>query len=391
MSGLPPGQILDRLLALDPLICHINLERGFRGGERQTELLIRELAASGLRQALVTAQGGELARRLADLPGLDLRSCRGLYSASRALAGADLVHVHQGRAVYPAALARLLRHQPYLVTRRVPNPPGSGPLTRRAYLAASKMVAISRAVAQSLAEAFGVAPGGVAIIPSAFAACPADPARARELRQQWGGEFVVGNVAALDHSHKGQADLIAVARRLARSHPEVQFVLVGSGRDEARFRQQCEGLANVHFAGFQQRVGDYLAAFDLFAFPSLKEGMGSTLLDAMDHGLAVVASNVGGIPEVVVDGETGVLVPPGDAQRLGDAILALLDDPPRRRAMGEAGRQRSRLFSARAMAQAYVGVYLELLEGGSGGAPMGYHGMPGEHAGAGSGPARGGK
>lgn len=343
------------------LVCHINLDRGFRGGERQTELLIRQLAQRGWSQRLVLSHGAVLAGRLSNVPGLEIRLCSGLLSAALSLGKPDLVHVHQGRAIYPAYLRKLVSGVPYIVTRRIISKPTAGWLTRRAYAGASKIVAISAAVARSLCGALSIPVDNVALVADAFQSMAAEPAVTDQLRRAWGGEFVVGHVAALDHAHKGQQDLIAVARELLPDHPQIQFVFVGSGRDEQQFRQQAQGLPNVHFAGFQDRVGDYLAAFDLFAFPSLKEGMGSVILDAMDHALAVVASDVGGIPEVVVDGETGLLVPASDPGRLGQAILKLYLDPQQRRAMGQAGKQRSNLFTAAVMAERYIRIYDEVL------------------------------
>jgi len=349
------------LPALDvPLVCHINLARGFRGGERQTELLVRELAARGWTQRLVLSHGAILAKRLAGVPGLEMRFCSGLLSAAIKIGRPDLVHVHQGRAVYPAYLRKVLSGIPYLVTRRIPNPLGGGWLTRRAYTGAGKLVAISRAVAQSMVDVLSLPGESMEVIADAFESLPANLATAQQLREQWGGQFIVGNVGALDHAHKGQGDLIRVARELAASHPAIHFVFVGSGRDEEKFRQQAAGLGNVHFAGFQEHVGDYLQAFDLFAFPSLKEGLGSVLLDVMDYGLAVVASDVGGIPEVVVNGETGILVPASSPAQLRQGILSLYENADLRLAMGLAGKKRSSEFAAEIMAERYIPIYEEV-------------------------------
>lgn len=346
-----------------PLVCHVNLDRAYRGGERQTELLIRELADKGWHQRLVHRRGAALAERLAGTPGLQMRACGGLLSAARCLVGADLVHVHQGRAIYPAWLANLVLGIPYLVTRRVPNPPSRGWLTRKAYLGANRLVCISRSVAQDLGRALGLESHLIPVIEDGFQRMSADPEASRTLRQQWGEPaFVVGHVGALDDRQKGQSDLIAVARELSASHPAVHFVLVGSGRDEGLFREQIQGLSNIHMVGFVDRVGDYLGAFDLFAFPSREEGMGSVLLDVMDRGLAVVATRAGGIPELVADGETGLLVQPREPAALRDAILALYEDRERRERMGRAGRQRSLLFTARVMADRYVELYRDLME-----------------------------
>jgi glycosyltransferase involved in cell wall biosynthesis len=105
-------------------------------------------------------------------------------------------------------------------------------------------------------------------------------------------------------------------------------------------------------------VRDYLAAMDLFVLSSVTEGLAMTLLEAMSAGLPVVATRVGGNPEVVAEGETGLLVPARDARALADAVGSLLDDPARAAAMGAAGRARAHaVFSLDAMVQSYDAVY----------------------------------
>lgn len=108
---------------------------------------------------------------------------------------------------------------------------------------------------------------------------------------------MVGHVGALDNDQKGQEFIIAVAREIESSHPEVQFALVGGGDDEAMLKARAAGLSNVAFVGFVDNVGDYLESFDLFVLPSNREGIGSILFDAMERALPVVASRVGGVPD----------------------------------------------------------------------------------------------
>jgi glycosyltransferase involved in cell wall biosynthesis len=141
----------------------------------------------------------------------------------------------------------------------------------------------------------------------------------------------------------------------------VHFVLVGEGRDEQRFRRAAAGLDNVAFAGFVDNVEDYLAAFDVFVYPSLFEGLGSSLLDAMAFGLPIAASNVGGIPEVVEDGVNGLLIPPDDPGALVTALKRLLADAGLRDAMARANRARAAEFDTGRMTSAYESIYREIL------------------------------
>lgn len=361
------------------LLTHLNLAPGFRGGERQTELLVRELSHRGWRQRVVARAGGELAPRLAGVPGLEVRTAGfGVAGAAVALRGAGLVHVHEGRGIQAAWLARTVAGIPYLVTRRVQQGPRLTTANRRFYGGAVAVAALSDAIAAALARLDPALP--VRIIPSASSGLAVRDGEPARLRAAFGGgrsrAFLVGHVGALVDSHKGQSQLIELARRLAGSAPDIQFVLVGGGADEARFRAQAAGLPNVHFAGHTDAVGDYLAAFDLFAYPSRHEGLGSILLDALAFGLPVVATRVGGIPEIITDGENGSLCEPGDLDALERAVRSFHADASRRARVGATNRERAAGYSAAAMTDRYEALYRELAAAGrcdlalpAGGAP----------------------
>ncbi len=346
-----------------PLVCHINLARGYRGGERQTELLVRGLADAGYRQILVARGGEPLAAGVSDVRGLEVRSVSGLGGAVLAAGGARLVHAHDGRSVHAAYGRALLSRVPYVITRRVDNPLRDSSFTRRVYRHAAAVVVLSSAIARVVAD---WQPGvSTVVIPSAHSRLPVDEARVADLRRDYANRFLVGHVGALDHSHKGQSDLIAAAKRLAGQVPDLAVMLVGSGRDEARFRDEAAEAGNVTLAGQVDNVGDYLAAFDLFAFPSLREGLGSVLLDAMDAGLPVVATRAGGIPDIVEHEVNGLLVPPADADALACAILRLHDDAPLRDRLSAAARETAARFDAARMVDRYRQLYASLLGDGA--------------------------
>jgi glycosyltransferase involved in cell wall biosynthesis len=169
--------------------------------------------------------------------------------------------------------------------------------------------------------------------------------------------------------YKGHADLVEAARIVAGAHPDVRFLLVGrdAGEEEAlRARIAALGLArHVHLAGPRDDVPALMAAADLLVHPSHEEGFSNVILETMAAGKAVVATAVGGIPEAVVDGETGILVPPRDPERLAGAVLSLLRDPERARAMGSAGRRRVLAhFPLKGMVREIEEMYEDLLSGG---------------------------
>ena len=335
-------------------IAHINMARGYRGGERQAELLIRALSGLGTEQVLIARANCPLAERLAGA-GIEIRHCSGLLSAFRATRGVDVVHSHEGRGVYGAWLRNEVSGTPYIITRRVNNPLGDSWLTRRAYTRASFVASVAADVAR-IVEAFDARIRSC-VIHSSSSSLPVDPATAEAIRKDFPGKWIIGNVGALDNAQKGQEYIIEVARRAVDSHPQFQFLLVGGGEDEAMLRELATGLPNVAFAGWVDNVGDYLAAFDLFILPSNKEGIGGILLDAMDQALPIVASRVGGLPEIVSDGVNGILIDPRSPEQLEQAILRLYEDPDLRRAMGARGREFSRDFTADAMAARYLELY----------------------------------
>jgi glycosyltransferase involved in cell wall biosynthesis len=143
------------------------------------------------------------------------------------------------------------------------------------------------------------------------------------------GVPVIGLVGRLDHWGKGHKELFEAMASLMERHP-VHALIVGGGRriDEVRQLADNLGLAGaVHFLGPRHDVPELLNAMDIFVLPSYSEGVSLALLEAMAAGLPVIATAVGGLPEVVTDGENGLLIPPRDAGALAGALERLLSDP----------------------------------------------------------------
>jgi len=151
---------------------------------------------------------------------------------------------------------------------------------------------------------------------------------------------IVGNIARLA-AQKGHRDLVAAAPKVLERHPDVRFVVAGDGE----LRSQLTGLARplgdrFVFLGEREDVPDVLASFEVFAYPSRFEGLCVAVIEAQAAGVPVVATPVGGIPENVLDGETGLLVPPNDPGALAEAINRLLDEPELARTLAERARPR---------------------------------------------------
>lgn len=340
-------------------LCHINLARNFGGGERQTELLVRALAEHGWRQRLVVREGNALATRCADVPKLDIREvASNPIAAALATRGTTLVHAHDARAVYAAWLANLLAAKPYVITRRVVNAQKPSPVRASAYARAAAIVAVSVSAADEMKKQQpDVEP---IVILDAHAGFTPDEDAVAEIRQRFGDAIVIGHVGQSNDAVKGQRTLFDVARHMQGS--DRVFVFLGEGRDLEAFRTETADLDNVHLQGFVDNVADYLAAFDIFVFPSVHEAVGSTLLDAMDAGLSIVASRTGGIPEVIQDGRNGILVEPRDVVGFTEAIEQLINDDALRVRIEESNVADAANYTADAMAQAYVDIYGKIIE-----------------------------
>ncbi|MDO4433741.1 MAG: glycosyltransferase family 4 protein [Alysiella sp.] len=338
-------------------IIHVNLARGFRGGERQTVTLIQALAQQNdLQQVLVCRNHSPMREALKNLPHLSFVDARAQWQGHFQAGRADVVHAHEARAAHWAYLHHLMLKTPYLITRRVDFALKKAFLTQETYCSAAVLVAISHAVAEKLRH-FAVP---VEVIADSFSKLPENPARTQALRQQFAHQFVIGHIGALVDAHKGQADLIEVARQFATQYPDCVFLFLGSGADEAQFKAQSQDLDNVYWLGFQEDVGSYLAAMDVFAFPSRTEGLGSTLLDAMVYGVPIVASNVGGIPDIVQDGKTGLLFQVNDASDLAEKISQLYRQPELGSHLAQQAKEQLKHFSPEAIAAQYRAIYARI-------------------------------
>jgi glycosyltransferase involved in cell wall biosynthesis len=174
------------------------------------------------------------------------------------------------------------------------------------------------------------------------------------------GAPVVAFVGRLDRQ-KNPLLLLRAAARVLRDAPETVFAFAGKGPLETRCRAEADRLnisASVRWLGWQSDIRPLLATMDLLALPSCWEGMPNVILEAMACGKPAVATNVGGCAELIVEGETGFLAPPGDEAALAERILRLLRDPALRRRLGAAARERvKREFSLSAMVRGNESLY----------------------------------
>ena len=356
---------------------HIDTAKTWRGGQNQVLLTVLGLRALGHRATLVANGEGELRQRakegldlvpLAPVTEMDLSAAWKLSRLMKQLRP-DVIHAHDPHGVAMAALAlsmsgaRTPRPLPPLVaSRRVDFHMKGNALSRWKYRQVECFVCASDAI-RRMVIADGVPADRVVTVHEGIdigrvaAAPPADLHADLWLPHH---APIVGNVAALV-PHKGQRHLIEAAAIVVKKVPDARFVIAGEGELRPALERQIKEHRlekHVFLAGFRPDVLSVHKAFDIFVMSSVTEGLGTSLLDAMACGKPIVATTAGGIPEVVVDGTTGLLVAPRDDEAMADAIVRLLRDEALRRRMAAAGEARVRdRFSAERMVQETLAVY----------------------------------
>ena len=226
------------------------------------------------------------------------------------------------------------------------------------------IICVSEAVRQVVLDREGLDEERVVVIRNGVETAAGGDSREEAARDELGlGEdnLVVGMVANNNSPVKGVESLIEAIPRIVASVPGARFLLIGGGGDEGALREKT-GAMNVEpfvvFAGYRKDVERLYGIMDISVLTSLSEGLSLTVLESMAHGLPVVATRVGGNPEIITDGQNGYLVPPGDACSLADRIVRLLLDADLRRRMGSEGRERiGSRFRLRDVADRYLDVY----------------------------------
>jgi glycosyltransferase involved in cell wall biosynthesis len=353
----------------------VNSERGMRGGEFQTLALARGLQRGGC-EVLIAAR----AASALSLEAAGSIPCMGFQFESPPLGTpiglarlvrrwrADIIHAQTSTAHTHAWLARRLigGAPPLIVSRRVAFPLGKNPISLLKYrTGVAHYIPISRAAAASLL-ALGVSESRMTVIPSGIDIDAFRNAKAsREIAERWGidsGRCIIGTIAAFE-IEKGHGALVRAAADILRENGSTRFIFVGAGSLEGELR--CEiarlGIAEaVICVPLDAPLEEMLPLFDIFVLPSIQEGLSTALIAAMAAGVPVVASETGGIPDVVSP-DSGLLVPPGDREALAAAIMKLLRDEGLRRRMGEAGRMRSADFDVRRTVEKTLAVYWRII------------------------------
>jgi L-malate glycosyltransferase len=356
-------------------IAHLDTGRTWRGGQAQVRFLLRGLRQRGHAVRLLAPPGPLLERARAE--GFEAGAWRpwfeldplAIAAAAHALRrfAPDVVHAHSAHA-HPLAVAAaaFAGGPPVVVSRRVDFAVAAGPLSALKYrMPVARYLCISRGVMEVMRQG-GIPEARLAWVPSGveFPAPPGpDAADLRALIGAPPDAEVIGTVAALA-PHKDHADLLEAAAEVVRAHPAVHFAWVGEGECRADLERRRARLGletRVHLLGFRTDAHALLAQFTVFCLSSWLEGLGTSLLDAQSLGVPIVATRVGGVPDVVEDGVTGWLVPARDPAALARALLDALGRRDEARARAARARETVRAFSIDHTVERTLAVYREVV------------------------------
>ena len=355
------------------------------GAEKQLGILAASLDPARFRSLVVQlapgtvpmANGSLGAARMYHLPTSKFYSPGGLYQMARIVAlarkeRADIIHTFFEKAEVMGWLVRRLAGVSVWITSRRDLGFKRKPVYDRIFGVSSRdcdsLVAVCQAVKEQTVNREGFPAGKIEVIYNALEESTirnkSVPTPSRTDLGLPATGPLVGMVANFNFEIKGHSYFIEAAAKVAVKRSDVHFILVGDGalRSDCERQAQALGLGErIHFLGKRGDVSSILLHLDVSVLCSTSEGLSNVIMESMAAGKPVVATRVGGNPELVQDGLTGYVVPPADSVSLAEAILKLLDDPARAEDMGTAARQiAEERFSVKAMVGAHEKLYARL-------------------------------
>ncbi len=355
------------------LVCGLARESNMT--KEQTAIVEGQLAA-GAKKGMKVIQLPSLLRKIC--PWHDTLALFSLWRILRA-EKPDIVHTHTSKAGIIGRLAALLARVPIIIhtTHGHVFYGHFSPGTSRLFLflekcfatISDKMVALTEGEKQDYIK-FRLCPeekiikihSGVKV--DKFLHADIDIKKQKQALGISDSRFIVGTVGWL-WPIKGPMYLLKAMAIVWHSKPECELVFVGKGELEEDLKKAASEMgvsAKVKFLGWHREIENIMPVFDLFALASLNEGMGRVLVEAMAAGKPIVASNVGGVPDLVTPGKTGHLVPPADEKALAKAILSIVNKPQQARQMGAAGRHACQDYSVAAMLKKLNDMYEDTLQ-----------------------------
>lgn len=343
-------------------ICHVNLASGFSGGERQTlQLIIRQLEL-GYKLTVIANSQSPFVDEVKKLNCRLFLTTHFLTQHKKSITfDCDVIHVHEGRAIYWALIQSRLFNIPYIVTRRIDNPLKNKWLSNIAYSNATALIGLSNEIVDKIKTRHPEQE--IYKIPSSPVNYPTQENNIAAISQRFSNHFLVIQASNLLH-HKGHETTLAAAKLLQEKETNIHIALLGEGVERERLEVIAKdaSLKNVTFLGKQSKMGDWFAAADLLIHPSYSEGLGSVILEAISAGLPVIGSNAGGIPDIIEDQVSGLLVEAKDAQALADSIYKIATDEPLRNKITAGAQDKLALFDIKYTALLYRDIYQSIID-----------------------------
>lgn len=368
---------------MTPSILFIHGVSDIGGAERELLTILDQLPPFGFSVSVVCPREGPLmnelaARHLTTLAGVfppwrkasGLLKRRGAVRALREFVVTDrpsIVHVNDIWWV-PQAL-RAVKGTSFPVVAHVRQEIEPSKVSKYELHKADFVLAVSRQVQQAL-EQGGVSPGKVRTLHSGVDLARIPVVDRAEVRRQFGipdKAILLGTVANL-FPRKGYEVMLQALPKVVSQYPDVRYLIIGSGNPD--YERKLRGIVqkrklgeNVSFLGFQKDIYPLLSALNLYVHPSLMEGFGIAVIEAMAMKKPVIATKTGGLPDIVLDGKTGFLIPPNDSDRLSQKIVECIGHPSQLNEMGQQGCVRvEKYFSVRSMMKNLTLAYKSLID-----------------------------
>jgi L-malate glycosyltransferase len=360
-------------------VLHLSSEKDWRGGEQQIAYLVSELSRLGIQNIVGCEKDSRFEQVCRENNWVYFTSRFSLSvnpGTSAKVAGIcrekniDILHLHTSRSHTVGVVSTLFGHPARLVlTRRVDNPIGTNFLSQWKYNhpRIKRIITVSDKIKEVLTKVLKQPEKCITIhsgIDTSRFNVTGDRTKIRKLAGAGPDDLLVGNTSALA-AHKDYFTFINTCEWVVSKGLKTKFVIIGEGPEEQKIRRYISTKnleAHIVLTGFRKDIPQLLPGFDIFLMTSVTEGLGTSILDAFAAKVPVVATRAGGIPEMVKDGETGLLADPGDFTRLGEHILRLSEDKQMcARLTDGATRYLNADFTREIMTQKVLNVYNEIL------------------------------
>lgn len=356
------------------MILHIDTETEWRGGQQQAIYLIEGLLQRGVACQLICRQDSKLRvyaeKHNIPFQTLPLKFEYDLVSVFKLIeiiktTQVKLIHCHNSHALGLLIFTKFFINIPLVASRRVDFSISNNVFSKYKYNSKklNKLICISDNIRNIVDSAIKDKSKLITIRSAVDVSKAKRVGNAQNVMIEFPeSEFIIGTVAALT-GHKDYPTLIEAAQIVLKSHPEVKFVAVGDGKLRAELDlllQEKQLTKSFLLLGYKPNVYDYLKRFNIFVLASKLEGLGTSVLDALSCGKAIVTTDAGGIPEMIKDRLNGLLVAKQNPQQLAQALMNLIEDGELRKRLAKNAQESAQRFDIKHLIDQHIKLYKEI-------------------------------